>query len=232
MSKQSIHDGHRARVRKNVVDNGFSQLEDHKLLELLLFYAIPRGDTNDIAHALLNQFGSLGGVLSASVEELQKVNGVGESTAVYLAGCHELLTRVARSDERKKPICKTAEDLKKLIHPSFLNCEKERIYLFCFDRFHRFIRAFLLAEGDSGSGEINYRYLTECAVSSKACFAVLAHNHPFVTARPSLADIDTTRSVAVHLRRLDISLADHLIFGTDNTVYAFSEDEKYNSYLN
>ena len=83
--EKNLHAGHRERVRENVINNGFSQLEDHRLLELLLFYSIPRGDTNEIAHTLLKEFGSLGGVISAPKEELIKICGVGENTAVFLA---------------------------------------------------------------------------------------------------------------------------------------------------
>ena len=72
-TKKNVHEKHRKRVRENVLKNGFKQLGDHQLLELLLFYSIPRGDTNELAHKLLNEFGGLSGVIKASPEALTKV---------------------------------------------------------------------------------------------------------------------------------------------------------------
>ena len=80
----SVHQGHRARQRKKLLENGPRAFADHELLEMLLYYAIPRRDTNELAHRLLERFGSLQGVFSAPVEELSTVEGVGENAAVLL----------------------------------------------------------------------------------------------------------------------------------------------------
>ena len=79
-----IHDGHREKMRRRFLQGGLEAFADHEALELLLYYAIPRRDTNPIAHALMDRYGSLSAVLSAPVEDLQKVNGIGESAAVLL----------------------------------------------------------------------------------------------------------------------------------------------------
>jgi DNA repair protein RadC len=109
-TKKSVHAGHRERVRENVLKNGFEQLEDHRLLELLLFYSIPREDTNELAHNLLNKFGSLAGVTKASPKELKKVSGVGDNTAVMLSSMGELCVRVLKEGNIKKtPYLKSSE---------------------------------------------------------------------------------------------------------------------------
>ena len=90
MAEKNIHSGHRKRVKANVIKNGFSQLEEHKLLELMLFYSIPREDTNELAHELINHFGSFEDVFKANVDQLKRVDGVGENTAVMIAAIGEI----------------------------------------------------------------------------------------------------------------------------------------------
>ena len=85
MKNSNPHDGHRERVRKEFLENGFSEsTPPHKILELLLFYGIPRKDTNEIAHRLLDHFGSLAAIFEASPKDLMKVEGMGESSAVLI----------------------------------------------------------------------------------------------------------------------------------------------------
>ena len=81
-----IHDGHRAKMRQRFLKGGLENFADHEALELLLYYAIPRRDTNPIAHALMERYGSLSAVLAAPVDDLKKVEGVGESAAVLRSG--------------------------------------------------------------------------------------------------------------------------------------------------
>ena len=91
-----IHEGHRARMKKKLLENGERSLADHELLEVLLYYAIPRRDTNELAHRLLKQFGSLRGVLSAPVQELACVSGVGQQAALLLGMVPMLCRRAAQ----------------------------------------------------------------------------------------------------------------------------------------
>ena len=92
-----IHEGHRARMRTKLMESGERVFADHELLEVLLYYAIPRRDTNELAHRLLEQFGSLQGVLSASAQELACVKGVGEYAAAHIKIVTILQRRAARS---------------------------------------------------------------------------------------------------------------------------------------
>lgn len=96
-----IHEGHRARMKKKLLENGERSLADHELLEVLLYYAIPRRDTNELAHRLLKQFGSLRGVLSAPVQELACVSGVGQQAALLL-GMVPILCRRAAQREKEQ----------------------------------------------------------------------------------------------------------------------------------
>lgn len=228
---KNIHAGHRKRVRENVISNGFSQLEDHKLLELLLFYSVPQGDTNETAHNLLEEFGSLNGVISASLAELLAVKGIGQSTAVYLNSISELVFRITTQQPKKSKFYKTTNDLVELARSLYVNVSTEKIYVLCFDSGMRLIKKTVVGEGDGCSSEISFRKTTEAVVSSNSSRVVLVHNHPYSNASPSGCDIDITRNVAVMLRKLESSLCDHIIIGCDGDYYALSEDERFNSVL-
>ena len=99
-----IHDGHREKMRKRFLSGGLEHFADHEALELLLFYAIPRRDVNPIAHELMNRYGSLSAVLAAPVEDLQKVDGIGESAAILLKLVPHLCHKARLADAGKQEI--------------------------------------------------------------------------------------------------------------------------------
>ena len=133
MDSKNLHSGHRKRVKENVIKNGFSQLEEHKLLELMLFYSIPREDTNELAHKLLNEFGTLDELFKASIDRLKRVDGVGDNTAVMIATIGELFLRASKTQPVKKRNYKKTDDLKELCKSTLLSEKVEKIVLFCFD---------------------------------------------------------------------------------------------------
>ena len=93
----SIHEGHRQRLKQRFADHGERVFDDHQLLELMLFYAVPQGDVNPLAHRLINHFGSFAAVLDASPEDLRQVKGVGEHTALYLSMFPQVMRRYLAS---------------------------------------------------------------------------------------------------------------------------------------
>jgi DNA repair protein RadC len=148
-NEKSIHAGHRKRVKSNVYKNGFEQLEDHKLLELLLFYSIPREDTNELAHRLLDEFGSLSEVIKASPSRLARVSGIGGSSAILLSSIGELCMRVLKEGNVKRTPYKSQKEIIDLVKSHYLNEEKERFLIICFDANMRMKRALFISEGDS-----------------------------------------------------------------------------------
>ena len=227
MAEKNIHSGHRKRVKANVIKNGFSQLEEHKLLELMLFYSIPREDTNELAHRLINHFGSFEDIFKADVEQLKRVEGVGDNTAVMLAAMSEAFLRVSKGKPVKKNVYKNTEDLKALA-VSLLKGEKnEKVYLFCFDRKKKLKRAAIISEGDEVSSDINMKVIVKNLVDTDSSIAVLAHNHPIASAKPSAHDIDSTRTLCVTLRRIGYALADHIIVGGDGEAYSMHLDPQF-----
>ena len=206
-----VHDGHRQRVKDRFRKEGLEGFHDINVLEMLLFYCIPRIDTNEIAHRLLNHFGSFPGVLDAPVEELEKVEGMGASAATFLS----FVSAVSRyyHDEQSKE-CKipgNLDDLAKLVMPKFMGRRDELVYLLCQDPKGKVICCRLVGEGTVCSTNISVRKVAETALGVNATSVVLAHNHPNGLAVPSVEDVQTTIHLAKSLKALDITLVDHIV---------------------
>lgn len=229
MADKNIHSGHRKRVKANVIKNGFSQLEEHKLLELMLFYSIPRDDTNELAHRLMDEFGSLEDVFRANVEQLKKVDGVGENTAVMIAAVGEVFCRMSQNKRSKKRVYKNTDDLKELAVSLLKDENVEKVVLMCFDASKKLKRVAVISNGDEVSTEINLKEIIKILVDSDSSVAVLAHNHPNSTAEPSAYDIDSTRTICVTLRKIGYALADHIIVGEDGEAYSMHLNPRFSA---
>ena len=229
MAEKNIHSGHRKRVKANVIKNGFSQLEEHKLLELMLFYSIPREDTNELAHKLIKHFGSYEEVFKADVDQLKRVDGVGDNTAVMIAAMGETFSRISKAKPPKKRTYKNTEDLKELAISLLQGEKNEKVYLICFDAKKTLKRYTVISEGDEVSSEINMKEVIKNLVDSDSSIAVLAHNHPTSSAEPSAFDIDSTRMVCVTLRKIGYALADHIIVGENGAAYSMHLDPRFSS---
>lgn len=229
MADKNIHSGHRKRVKDNVSEHGFSQLEDHRLLELILYYSIPRDDTNPIAHRLLDEFGSLKNVLSADISELEKVEGVGPNTALMLAAMGEACERSLKESPDKRRTYKTVDELKKLAVSMLVFEPIEKILVLCFDKTHHLRKCVCVDEGTTDHAEIDMRKIVGALVGTTQLYAVLVHNHPHGDAQPSAYDIDSTRTVAVTLRKIHVDLADHIIVGSDGSAYSMHSDSGFSS---
>lgn len=229
MADKNIHSGHRKRVKANVIKNGFSQLEEHKLLELMLFYSIPRDDTNELAHRLIDEFGSLEDVFRANVEQLKKVDGVGENTAVMIAAVGEVFCRMSQNKRSKKRVYKNTDDLKELAVSLLKDENVEKVVLMCFDASKKLKRVAVISNGDEVSTEINLKEIIKILVDSDSSVAVLAHNHPNSTAEPSAYDIDSTRTICVTLRKIGYALADHIIVGEDGEAYSMHLNPRFSA---
>ena len=209
----SIHDGHRQRLKQRFLEEGLDHFSQVQVLELLLFYAIARKDTNPIAHALLDRFGSLAQVLEAPVEELCKVPGVGDSAAtlIHLAKDLGRYYQVSRSSEIS--ILPTLDDCAQYLMPYFYGRTLETVYLLCLDAKCKVLCCREIGEGSVNSAGISVRKVVETALGANASSVVLAHNHPSGLAIPSNEDIHTTRRIAGALRSVEIQMVDHIIVG-------------------
>ena len=217
---KNLHSGHRKRVKESVSENGFSHLRDHQLLELLLFYAIPRADTNDLAHRLLAEFKTFDALLKADVEALKRVEGVGESTALLIAAAGEMFVRAQKVDFSKNRLYKTPEDFKLLAINELQNQSVEKIFIFCLDSAGKLKKTVEISSGDEMSAELNMRKAVQAVVDCNAPKAFVAHNHPSGICEPSISDIDVTRNLCVMFRKLGFLLVDHVIVGANGEAFS------------
>lgn len=214
----SIHDGHRQRLKQRFLEAGLDRFTEIQVLEILLFYAIPRKDTNPIAHALLDRFGSLAQVLEAPVEELCKVPGVTANAATLLRLTRETGKYYQLSRNSRMEVLPTLEDCAAYLVPHFYGSTTESVYLLCLDAKCKVLCCREIGEGSVNSTGISVRKVVETALMAKASSVVLAHNHPSGVAIPSNEDICTTRKIAMALHAVDIRLVDHVIVGDDDYV--------------
>ena len=215
---ESVHGGHRERMKQRFLEQGLDGFTDIQALELLLFYSIPRQDTNPIAHALLNRFGSLSQVLEATPEELMKVSGIREHSAVLLKLINELGRFYLVDKARREQVLPTIEDCARYLLPYFYGRMQETVFMLCLDAKCKAISCREIGEGSINSAGISLRKIVEVALREGASVVVLAHNHPSGIALPSAEDIQTTRRVAAALQSVEVVLADHIVVAEDDYV--------------
>ena len=214
----NIHAGHREKMRNKFLTGGLEAFADHEALELLLYYAIPRRDTNPIAHALMERYGSLSAVLAAPLEDLQKVEGIGESAAVLLKLVPQIQKKARLADARRETALTSVSQFGAYLLEQFHGEKNEVIYQLCLDRKGKLLTCKRLGEGDMSSANLDIRRMIENAILFSASGVVLAHNHPSGIALPSAEDKATTHRLAMALRAVEIELVDHLIIADDDYI--------------
>lgn len=218
-----IHDGHREKMRKRFLGGGLEHFADHEALELLLFYAIPRRDVNPIAHELMNRYGSLSAVLAAPVEDLQKVEGIGESAAILLKLVPALCYKARLSDaKRQDVVLNTSARAGIYLLEHFAEEKNEVIYQLCLDRKGKALVCKRLGEGNVGSAALDIRRMVENAILSSASAVILAHNHPSGVALPSPEDYAATDRAKAALATIGVALSDHIIIA-DGTFVSMAD---------
>lgn len=207
-----IHAGHRARLRSRFRAEGLEAFEDHQVLELLLFHAVPRRDTNPTAHLLLQRYGSLAAVLDADPLDLARTNGIGEGAATLLSLVPQLTARyLADRHRRKYTRLTTSEAAAALLSSLLAGRTEEAFFAVCLDTQCRVIVPALVAEGTVDHATVEPRKVVEAALRHKAHSVILGHNHPAGTARPSTADHQATSRLVAALAAVGVPVRDHLI---------------------
>lgn len=214
----AVHDGHRERLKERFRSEGLDGFTEVQVLELLLFYSVPRKDTNEIAHALLEKFGTLAQVLDANPADLEKVPGMGSSSALFLKLLSAAGRRYQISRTERATILRTLEQCGAYLQPRFFGRKHEAVFLLCLDAKCKVLACKQVGEGSVNSAGVPIRRIVETALSANATMVVLAHNHPSGLALPSADDIQTTKRLAVALDTVEITLIDHLVFSDDDYV--------------
>ncbi len=215
-----MHEGHRQRMFAHL-KRGAGNLEDHELLELLLFFAIPRKNTNPIAHMLISAFGSLEGVFRADHDQYLAIEGIGESTAAYLSALSGLIGRLGRADAKYSlPVVGNVHAFVDFLGSRFDGSTEESLEVYCLDEQHRvfFTKHFTTFQSDKVT--IAPDELNEIVTLQHPHSIVVAHNHPLTSARPSAADDVFTAQLSLLCFAHGISLEDHIIVG-ENETYSY-----------
>ena len=223
--KRAIHAGHRGRVKEEFLARGVEGWPDHRVLELLLFYAIPRKDVNPLAHELIDRFGSLDHVLDALPEELMKVRvrtekGEEKKIATKLTEHAVTLLKLVPAvtgrylEGRTGPgtIIRTAGEAGRALAPWFYGARNEMVYILCLDAKMKLAGVRKISEGNNSSSDVTIRRVAEECMALQASYCYLAHNHVSGIALPSPEDMNATAVVREALRPLGVELLDHLVF--------------------
>lgn len=212
-----IHDGHRQRLKGEFLARPES-FPDHKVLELLLFYANPRSDTNETAHILLDRFGSLSGVLDADPAQLTRAPGVGGHAATLLKAVKEISGRYLTARASMENIVRSTREACAVLRPYFFGAKSELLYVLCTDGKRKLLGVRQVGAGDVNEVQIMPRLVAEAAFSLNAACVILAHNHVSGLAFPSPEDRAATLELQRILAGVGIKLLDHLIFVDDDMV--------------
>ncbi len=227
--EKGLHDGHRDRVRDKFLASGFNKsTPEHEILELVLFYSVPRRDTNELAHTLVSTFGSLAGVFNASADELMKVKGVTKNTAVLI----KLFTAVAReyNDSMRSHSSKfsSVEEIGTYILGRYAGVTEEVVTILSLSGTGKAISFDEVLRGDISSVGLSTRKIIEILIKTRATAVVIAHNHPSGLALPSAADLTATKTVKEALSHIGVQLIDHIIVA-DNDFVSLAQSEQFAS---
>jgi DNA repair protein RadC len=207
--------GHRERLRERVATSGPASLADYELLEFILTLAIPRVDTKQQAKALIREFGSIGGVLSADPAALTRVKGIGVRAAVAIAAIRETALRMLRGEIENKPVLASWQALLDYLRADMAYTSIERVRVLYLNSKNALIRDEIASEGSIDEAAVHVREVIRRAIDLGASGMILVHNHPSGDPKPSRADIQLTRDIIEAGRRLKIAVHDHVIIGTE-----------------
>lgn len=212
------HEGHRKRIRERFAQDRFEHFHPHEVLELLLTYALPRQDTNPIAHRLMDRFGSLHAVLEADIHELTQVNGIGEHAATLITMMLPLQRRYEHSRLTEKQVLSNFKDLADFCLALYRGISNERFYVLSLNNNLELLGVDLIGEGTPNQVQVHPRTVLDALIRRRATGAVLTHNHPGGSTLPSQQDVDITGTIASVLETLDIHLYDHVLIAQDRAM--------------
>ena len=221
----NYHDGRRDRMRERYTRHGLDNFTDHEVLEVLLYYSVARRDTNELAHKLLNDFGSLDVLFEADPLDIKRISGVSEQTAVLISMVPHLAGRYYNAKFAKKAVLDSSDLIGAFCISLFSGKNYECFYCICLDNRRKLIAAAKISEGTVNEVNVYPRRAAQEALKYNAVCVVLAHNHPSGDSEPSADDFRATATIKSALHPLGIETLDHIIVGGGN-YYSFAEHKK------
>lgn len=213
--KTNLHKRHRANMRQVYYNSGLESLPDHTVLELLLYFGIPMKDTNELAHILLERFGSFSAVLQADMADLQSVPGMTENAACLLSMLLPVYRRYSDDLNGKKVVLDTPEAIYEFIRPKYYDSKNERFYAVFLDSSNRVIATRMICEGEISSAVADLRTLVSACLETKARSVILSHNHNSSVSAPSNEDVELTMNISAYLNAIGVTVTDHLIVSSN-----------------
>ena len=214
-NKSKLHKGHRNRLRERFLKQGLENFQPHEIIELLLTYSIPRKDTNETAHNLIQTFGSFRSVLDSKPAFLKQVDGVGESSAVFLSMIGQICELYYSNNFKQTDLSNKRDIIDFCVN--FMRTKKvEEVYMLCLDTSSTILNCVRLATGNPETAVVERRTPIEIAIQNKASQIVLTHNHPNRSADPSFNDDDFTQDIIQQMLSCGIDVIDHIIVGKDS----------------
>lgn len=219
---ENLHAGHRQRLKERYRAGGLAALEEHEQLELLLFYAIPRCDTNATAHRLLNVFGSIPAIIDAPLEEIERVQGVGKGAGTFFRLLRELYVGYEMRNQDPQPIIRKPVDAAKILMPLYSDWHTEKVTILLMNQKNRLIHAGALNVSHPDTVSVDIRSIVQTVFHYNADKIILGHNHPSGDVRPSQADLQNNSVVEHNLMRVGINMIDHIIM-YNKSFYSLAE---------
>ncbi|MGM9644197.1 MAG: RadC family protein [Eubacteriales bacterium] len=208
----SVHVGHRERMRRRFLVSQGKDFNDHEMLEMLLYYAIPRGNTNEVAHNLLNEFGSLRNVCNAEPARIERVVGAGPATSLFISFLFALRKRIdLEKYDLNRFVANSTREVGEFLMEYYRDKQYEEVCAMLLDNSFRLIEFKSLSTGSVNSSSFDVRSLTKHALRIDATHVILSHNHPSGDTAPSMSDRDISLRLDASLRAVGIILLDHII---------------------
>jgi DNA repair protein RadC len=221
MALSNTTSGHRKRLRERFIKSGLSGFHDYETVELLLTLGSPRKDCKQQAKEALKKFKSLRGVLSASPEELQQINGIGPHSAFGIKLVQEVAREFLKEKIMGRPSCKSSQEVFDYLYHSMRDLKKEVFKVLYLNSQNQIIDAEDLFEGTVNSSAIFPREIIGSAIKHSAVSLIFAHNHPSGDPGPSQNDKEITRDLVYAASVMQITVLDHIIVG-DNRYFSFA----------
>jgi DNA repair protein RadC len=213
VTANNLNDGHRERLRDRFLRGGADAMPDYELLEMILFRAFKMGDTKPLAKALINRFGSFAEVISAPVERLVEVKGLGEKAALELKIIQAAAVRLAQGQVHNRPVLSSWSAIIDYCRSAMAFEEREQFRLLFLDKKNKLIKDEVQQEGTVDHTPVYTREVMKRALELSASAIILVHNHPSGDPSPSMADVDMTKKIIAAAEKLGIIIHDHIIIG-------------------
>jgi len=214
---------HRQRLKQKFSESGIDAFHDYEVLELLLSYAIPRKDVKPLAKELLQEFGSLKGIIDAEKNSIEKVKGISTHTAILIKLIKDFGTLYLKEKAKEKPQINCTSELLNYCKTYMGGLKDEQFCVIYLNAQNRITEIEAIEDGIVNQAVVYPRKVLENALKRKASAIILVHNHPSGHVKPSDADIRLTKTIQETARILDIIVHDHLIIG-ENRFFSFREE--------